>query len=123
MVVTETGITQSSWPVPEASASELVGYRSRVFELSSPLWSLHPDAQGRGLAIEGAREMLRLGFDELGLHRIMAACDPRNVAYLRVMEHLGMRREAEFVDHEFLKGEWIGEIVCAVLEAEWRLER
>ena len=49
-------------------------------------WSLHPDAQGRGLATEGARELLRIGFDELGLHRIVAGCDSRNTASLRVME-------------------------------------
>jgi RimJ/RimL family protein N-acetyltransferase len=42
------------------------------------------------------------------------------LASLRVMERLGMRREAQFVENEFLKGEWIGEIVCAMLETEWR---
>jgi RimJ/RimL family protein N-acetyltransferase len=83
-------------------------------------WSIHPDVQGRGLATEGAREMLRLGFDEMGLHRITAGCDPRNLASFRVMEHLGMRREAEFVENEYLKAEWIGEFVCAMHEAEWR---
>ncbi len=86
-------------------------------------WSIHPDVQGRGLATEGAREILRLGFDEMGLHRIVAGCDTRNLASLRVMERLGMRREAAFVENEFLKGEWIGEIVCAMLEAEWRAMR
>ena len=86
-------------------------------------WSFHPDVQGRGLATEGAREMLRVGFDELGLHRIAAEGDPRNVASVRVMEKVGMRREALFVENEFLKGEWVGEIVCAILEAEWHGER
>ena len=85
-------------------------------------WSLHPDAQGRGFATEGAREMLRMGFDELGLHRIVAGCDPRNAGSLRVMERLGMRREAEFVDYEHFKGEWASEIVCAMLESEWRAQ-
>lgn len=83
-------------------------------------WSIHPDVQGRGLATEAARELLRLGFEELGLHRIFAGCDPRNAASLRVMEHIGMRREAEFVESELLKGEWIGEIICAILASEWR---
>ncbi len=83
-------------------------------------WSLHPDAQGRGFATEASREMLRIGFDELGLHRIVAGCDSRNAASLRVMERLGMRREAEFVDYEYFKGEWASEIVCAMLESEWR---
>jgi RimJ/RimL family protein N-acetyltransferase len=39
------------------------------------------------------------------------------------MERLGMRREAQFVENEFLKGEWIGETVCAMLETEWRAQR
>jgi RimJ/RimL family protein N-acetyltransferase len=83
-------------------------------------WSLHPDAHGRGLATEGAREMLRVGFDELGLHRIIAESDPRNAASIRVMERLGMRREGEFADSWFLKGEWVGETIYAMLESEWR---
>jgi RimJ/RimL family protein N-acetyltransferase len=83
-------------------------------------WSIHPDAQGRGLATEGGRAMLRLGFDEVGLHRIAAGCDPRNAASLRVMEHLGMRREAEFREAEFQKGEWIGDFISAILDTEWR---
>jgi RimJ/RimL family protein N-acetyltransferase len=85
-------------------------------------WSLHPDAGGHGFATEAAREMLRLGFDEWGLHRIVAGCNSRNTASLRVMERLGMRREAEFVDYEFFKGEWASEIVCAILESEWRVQ-
>ena len=83
-------------------------------------WSLHPDAQGRGFATEAAREILRLGFDELGLHRMVAGCDARNTASLGVMERLGMRREAELVECEYSKGEWVDEIVCAMLESEWR---
>ena len=98
----------------------LTSLESRQGEIG---WSLQPDAQGRGLATEGAREMLRLGFDELGLHRIVAECDPRNTASLRVMGRLGMRREAELVENEYLKGEWVGEIVCAMLESEWRAQR
>jgi RimJ/RimL family protein N-acetyltransferase len=83
-------------------------------------WAIHPDVQGRGLATEGAREMLRLGFDELGLHRIVAECDARHVASFRVMQRLGMRREALFREDQFLKGEWVGSIVCAMLASEWR---
>ena len=83
-------------------------------------WSVHPDAQGNGFATEGAREMLRLAFDEVGLHRIVAGCDSRNTASARVMDRLGMRREATFVESEYVKGEWVGEIVSAMLESEWR---
>jgi RimJ/RimL family protein N-acetyltransferase len=37
-----------------------------------------------------------------------------------VLEHLGMRREAHFVQNEFVKGEWTDEVVYAMLEDEWR---
>lgn len=86
-------------------------------------WSLHPDAQGHGYATEAARELLRLGFEELSLHRITADADPRNAGSLRIMERLGMRREADYVDVFFLKGEWVGETHYAILEDEWRDQR
>jgi RimJ/RimL family protein N-acetyltransferase len=31
-----------------------------------------------------------------------------------------MRREAHFVENEFVKGEWHSELVYALLEREWR---
>ena len=82
-------------------------------------WSFHPDVQGRGLATEGARELLRTGFETLGLHRIVAGADPRNGASLRVMEKLGMRKEAELIEMAFVKGEWIDEVIYAILATEW----
>jgi RimJ/RimL family protein N-acetyltransferase len=36
------------------------------------------------------------------------------------MEALGMRREAHFVENEFVKKEWQSEVVYAILESEWR---
>jgi len=83
-------------------------------------WALHPDAQGKGYATEASREMLRLGFEELGLHRIIAECDPRNVASIRVMERLGMRRESHHLESMWLKGEWVGSMEYAILEGEGR---
>ncbi len=80
----------------------------------------HPDHGGRGYATEAAQVMLRLGFEDLGLHRIIGRLDARNTASGRVLERLGMRREAHFVHNEFLKGEWTDEVVYAMLENEWR---
>jgi RimJ/RimL family protein N-acetyltransferase len=79
----------------------------------------NPDYHGRGYAREAAREMLRLGFEGLGLHRIIGRCDGRNEASARLMAKLGMRREAHFVENELVKGEWTDEIVYAMLATEW----
>lgn len=82
-------------------------------------FSFHPAYQGRGLATEAAEVMLRLGFGELGLHRIIGRCDARNDASARLLERLGMRREAHFVHNEVFKGAWGEEYVYALLEDEW----
>ena len=82
-------------------------------------WIVHPDAQGRGLATEGARAVLRAGFKTLDLHRIVAGADPRNAASLRVMERLGMRHEATFIEQAFIKDRWIDQLLYAILAAEW----
>ncbi|MPY80472.1 MAG: GNAT family N-acetyltransferase [Actinophytocola sp.] len=81
---------------------------------------LHPDHHGKGYATEGAREMLRLGFDTHGLHRIIGRLDARNMASAAVLRKLGMRHEAHFVRNELVKGEWTDEAVYAMLADEWR---
>jgi RimJ/RimL family protein N-acetyltransferase len=80
----------------------------------------NPEVSGRGLATEAAREMMRFGFTELGLHRIVGRCDVRNTASARLMERLGMRREAHLVHSEIFKGQWGDEYVYAQLDHEWR---
>jgi RimJ/RimL family protein N-acetyltransferase len=79
----------------------------------------NPAFHGNGYAREAAAEMLRLGFEGLGLHRIVGRCDGRNGASANLMAKLGMRREAHYVQNEVVKGEWTDEIVYAMLESEW----
>jgi RimJ/RimL family protein N-acetyltransferase len=83
---------------------------------------LNPDYHGQGFASEAARALLELGFQVLALHRIAARCDARNVASLRVMERLGMTREAPSAENEFLQGEWTDESVYAIREDTWRAQ-
>lgn len=83
----------------------------------------NPAYHGRGLAREAALVLLRLGFEDLGLHRVVGRCDARNLASARLMQRLGMRREAHLVQNELVKGEWTDEFVYAMLEHEWRAGR
>lgn len=80
----------------------------------------HPDHHGRGYATEASRELLRLAFGEFGFHRVIGRIEARNVASARVLERLGMRREAHLIENEYVKGEWQSEAVYAILEDEWR---
>ena len=81
---------------------------------------IHPDHQRRGYATEASSALLRLGFEELGLHRIIARADQGNPGSVGVMEHLGMRREGHFHENELIKGEWSDQVLYAILEDEWR---
>jgi RimJ/RimL family protein N-acetyltransferase len=80
----------------------------------------HPDHQGRGYATEAAGLLLDLAFREYGLHRVAGRLESRNVASGSVLERLGMRREADLVENEWVKGEWQSETVYAILDREWR---
>ena len=84
---------------------------------------IHPDHQGRGYATEASLALLRVGFEEAGFHRIVGRLDARNTASARVLERLGMRREADLVENELVKGEWTSETVYALLAEEWRATR
>lgn len=84
------------------------------------LWySLNPRQHGKGIAPEAARAIVTFGFAELRLHRIWADLDPRNAASTRVVEKLGMRREAHLRENVLVKGEMCDSFIYAVLAREW----
>jgi [ribosomal protein S5]-alanine N-acetyltransferase len=54
------------------------------------LYGILPRYWGEGLVTEAAREVLRYGFDDCGLTRILGATDTPNQRSVRVMQRLGM---------------------------------
>lgn len=80
---------------------------------------LHPQHHGQGFATEAARVLLKIAFDDLKAHRVIGRLEARNTASARVLEKLGMRKEAHFRENEFVKGEWNDELVYAILAVEW----
>ena len=83
-------------------------------------WTFHPDAHGQGYASECAAALLRLSFERLAAHRVMAELDPRNEGSVRLCERLGMSKEAHFREDLRFKGEWADTGVYAILDREWR---
>ncbi|QFG26698.1 GNAT family N-acetyltransferase [Actinomadura sp. WMMB 499] len=106
------------------ATGELMGevnlqWRSRGHRQGEIGYILNPAFHGRGFATEAAEVVLRLGFEGLDLHRVVGRLDGRNVASARVLDRLGMRREAHLVQNEMVKGEWTDEVVYAMLREEW----
>jgi RimJ/RimL family protein N-acetyltransferase len=67
-------------------------------------WRLTAEYWGRGLATEGARAVLRFGFEEIGLGGIVSFTVYQNLRSRRVMEKLGMTHNAsDDFDHPRLQ--------------------
>jgi ribosomal-protein-alanine N-acetyltransferase len=79
-----------------------------------------PSTWNQGYLTEGAAAVLGHCFQQLGLHRVWAECDPKNAGAVRAMEKLGMRREAHFVENAWHGGEWRDTAVYALLDREWK---
>ena len=111
-----------------AETGELVGdvvlfFHSRAHAGGEIGYVVNPDFEGNGYATEAARALLRLGFEDLGLHRIIGRIDERNEPSAKVLRRLGMRQEARLVHNELFKGEWSTEIDFAMLADEWRAQQ
>jgi RimJ/RimL family protein N-acetyltransferase len=84
-------------------------------------WVLDPAHRGQGYATEIVRELFRLCFDELGLRRVVANCFADNEVSWRLMERVGMRREAHSrADGLHRSGAWLDGMSYALLADEWR---
>jgi ribosomal-protein-alanine N-acetyltransferase len=57
-------------------------------------WRLAREYWGQGLATEGAREVLRHAFTDLGPDEVVSFTVPGNLRSRRVMERLGLARDA-----------------------------
>jgi RimJ/RimL family protein N-acetyltransferase len=110
-----------------ADTAELVGevmlaWVSRTHACGEVGYVLNPRHAGNGLATEATNELLRLGFIDLGLHRVIARIVDGNRPSLAVAERLGMRREAHLVKswRGWRGGQWTDEIHLALLRSEWQ---
>jgi [ribosomal protein S5]-alanine N-acetyltransferase len=75
------------------------------------------DATGRGLATAAVRDMQRVAFDELGLHRIQAGTLVDNVRSQRVLERTGFTRFGLAPGYLHVAGQWRDHVLYQVLRS------
>lgn len=92
----------------EDERQAMIGY-----SLARPYW-------GNGYAYEAISCLLAYLFDQLDLHRVIAECDEENVPSWRLLEKLGLRREAHLIENLFFKGAYCNEFHYAMLGREWK---
>jgi RimJ/RimL family protein N-acetyltransferase len=84
------------WAAIEKASGEFLGwFHFRPPQGSPPDevelgYRLHRAAWGKGYATEGSRALIRKGFTELGVRRVIASTYEENIGSRRVMEKAGM---------------------------------
>jgi RimJ/RimL family protein N-acetyltransferase len=88
------------------------------FELG---YRLRKEAWGRGYATEGTRALIRKGFTELSVRRVLAQTMAVNLPSRRVMEKSGLTliRTFHLEWEDPLPGTELGEVVYALERADW----
>ncbi|MDG4809498.1 GNAT family N-acetyltransferase [Micromonospora sp. WMMD1120] len=82
-----------------------------------------PAYGGHGYATEAVTAMVAHGFDRLDIRRITAGCFADNLASVRILEKVGMRREQHGVgDSWHAELGWVDGYTYALLAAQWRRE-
>lgn len=81
--------------------------------------SLMPAQQGNGYAREAMRAVIAHLFGVMDYRRVIGSVDPRNVASVALLRALGMRREAHHRQSLYWRGEWVDDMIFAVLASEW----
>jgi RimJ/RimL family protein N-acetyltransferase len=83
-------------------------------------WAIAPGHAGLGYATEGARALLRICFEDLGVRRVVAESFADNAPSRRVMDKLGMRLEQHSVGESLHRTRgWLDGVTYALLREEW----
>ncbi len=83
-----------------------------AYWIGKPYW-------GKGFGTEAAKELVKLGFDELHLNRIFAASFTSNPGSWRIMEKIGMKYEGTLKQHLVKWGVYIDLAYYGILKEEY----
>lgn len=104
----------------EGKVIGLIGIQCKPHHQGAIGWAIGINYQGSGFALEGASALISYAFSKLGLHRIYAVTSNINTPSWKLMERLGMRKEAHFRETEWREGKWIDQFIYAILSTEWQ---
>jgi len=116
------------WAAVEKATGEFLGwFHFRPRDTAAPGeaelgYRLRRSAWGKGYATEGSRALIRKGFTEFGVQRVVAEAMAVNAASRRVMEKAGLRLVRTFRQpwpHR-IAGDELGDVEYALRKAEWQ---
>ena len=102
----------------------LVGFNTirKVHQKAEVGYWLAENFTGKGIMTDAVTQVLRVGFDELGLHRIEIRCAVENIKSRAIPERLGFINEAILRQCEWLYSRYVDHFVYSILEYEFNAE-
>ena len=79
-----------------------------------------PSLRGRGIGTQMMRRLLKIGFNQLGLHRIDLVVFDFNKAAIKCYEKLGFVKEGHLREVRRIGSEYWSLYQMSILEREWR---
>jgi RimJ/RimL family protein N-acetyltransferase len=99
----------SIWPVSRMTRTGEIGYWVRT------------DRTAMGVATEATARLVRVGFEDLGFHKVTLRIAVGNRASERVAEKLGFAREGLLREELLIRGRWVDHTLYSLLEHEHAL--
>lgn len=93
---------------------------SRTGRIGEIGYWIRTDLIGQGLATEATKAVMRVGFDNLNLHKITLRIAVGNRGSERVAEKLGYTVEGVLREELLIRGNWVDHTLYSILEGEFR---
>lgn len=122
-IVNQNSLTNYNWIIE--SDNKIIGsicvcYSDEALEIAGIGYTLGYEYWGKGYTTEAARAVLRFLFETVNYRKIIAGCDSENIGSSKVMEKLGMKREAILREHIKRKdGTWGDDFQYGILRREF----
>ncbi|PCH69628.1 MAG: GNAT family N-acetyltransferase [Bacteroidales bacterium] len=78
------------------------------------------DYWGKGIGTQVTQMIVKIGFEELGLNRIMLTVSVPNIAGVKAYKRTGFVLEGRFREAALRNGEFHDKLVMSILKSEWK---
>ncbi|MEF2967180.1 GNAT family protein [Paenibacillus sp. M1] len=82
-------------------------------------YELNPEYWRQGVMTEVLQEIMRFGFEDLGLNRVEAYIDPDNIRSRFLLEKTGFHEEGYLKQNFYEKGQFVDSVIFALLKHQY----
>ena len=114
---------QIRWAIVLKDTEQFIG-TCGFHELEEEHWKaeigyeLHPDYWGKGIMTEVINAVVQYGLIEIGLNRIEAIYDTRNISSAKLLEKNGFEVEGILKKRFYKKGQFVDGVIAAIVKED-----